>query len=171
MQTKLREVSEERLQATEQQSRQIISDLAGRLGEGAQAARSREETLHYAAQRFALMQGEFNAELQTTQLALEESNARIRTEALGVIGAADRRHRETVEVAETRHKQIVEETRAKDEEAKRLMQQAFAQRERELKTEISNVRRAELRARYEMTEAEAAKPQRPPVLGTHGKAS
>ena len=36
------------------------------------------------------------------------------------------------------------------------MQQAFAQREQVLKTESSDARRAEVRAKYEMTEAEAS---------------
>ncbi len=103
------------------------------------------------------MQGEFNAELQTCQLALEENNEPIRAEALGVIGAADRRYKETVEIAEVRHKQIVEETRTRDEAAKTAMQQAFAQRERELKTEISDARRAEIRTRHERSEAEVAR--------------
>ncbi len=102
------------------------------------------------------MQGEFNAELHSSQLALEESNAQIRAEAMGVIGAADQRYRETVELAEIRHSQIVNEAAARDEETKRVMQQAFARREQALKTEIADARRAEVRVKYEMTEAEAS---------------
>ena len=148
VQKRMRDVSEKRLRATEAQSQQIITELAGRLGQGEHAVRSREEARSIAASRFAAMQGEFNAELHSSQFALEESNAQIRAEAIGVIGAGDQRYRETVELAEIRHKQIVTETAAQDEETKRMMQQAFIRREQTLTTEISyGVLRRELSMR------------------------